>query len=164
VAAADPAVKDLQAIVALYNELDGGLDQQLSSARSRGDRSQMERIERKRRLNDQAFFVLAWGQLETAITEACRNVIRAGRSHADWRVRRIWELYDPDDRRLSGLRFEDSASLVLDRSTGKGGPFAMTVEHYAIRNQIAHGAFRPDRIDLSSVAQDFYAIEAALQP
>lgn len=136
-------MKELPAIVALYEELDGDLDRQRSSARMQGDQVQVERIERKQRQNDQAYFVLAWGQLETAITGACRDAIRKGRLHSDWRVRRTWNLYNPEDKRLSGLRFEDRASLVLDASVGEGSPFAMTAKYYALRNQIAHGTLSP---------------------
>ena len=37
-----------------------------------------------------------------------------------------------------------------------------TVQHYAIRNQIAHGDLRLERIDVSSVVEDFFLIQSSL--
>lgn len=38
----------------------------------------------------------------------------------------------------------------------------MTVKHYGIRNQIAHGRLQLTRIDVSAFVQDCYVIQAAL--
>ena len=59
--------------------------------------------------------MLAWGQLETDIDDACRDAIRHGQSHGEWRSRRAWSLYNPDDRRLSGLSFENRLTLVVPK-------------------------------------------------
>ena len=53
----------------------------------------------QQRLNEQACFVLAWGQLEAEIGEACRDAIRLGQSHDEWRHRRAWSLYDSENPR-----------------------------------------------------------------
>ena len=36
------------------------------------------------------------------------------------------------------------------------------MNYYAIRNQIAHGVLRPDRIDVANAAADFYIIDGGL--
>ncbi len=150
-------MKDLPAIAALYTEVDNFLD----SLRDAASRAPGDAIEQKLRINDQAYFVLAWGQLESAIDDACRRAIDKGRNQRDWRQRRSLSLYNPQDRRLSGLRFEDRAALVLNPET-EGREYALAMQHYNIRNQIAHGTLLPQRIDVTAVVEQFFVIQAAL--
>ncbi len=152
-----PSVKDLPAIAALYTEVDNFLD----SLRDPTSDAAGDVIEQKLRINDQAYFVLAWGQLESAIDDACRRAIDKGRSQRDWRQRRSWSLYNPEDRRLSGLRFEDRAALVLDPDA-EGREYSLAMQHYNIRNQIAHGTLLSQRIDVTAVVDQFFVIQAAL--
>ena len=147
-------------IAALYVEVDNMLDAIRAKAAS-DDRPAVQRIERKLRVNDQAYFVLAWGQIEEAIDGACRAAIRRGQALSGWRNRRAWMLYNPDEPRLSGLRFEDRAALVLERG-GTPNHFATAMRHYNVRNQIAHGTLLSERIDVSTVVQDFYLVQSSL--
>ena len=112
-------MSDLQAIAAVYEQV----DQQLQGLQEQS-------------INDQAYFVLAWGQLEADIEEACRDAIRDGQSHEDWRYRRAWSLYNPDDRRLSGLSFENRLTLVVEKGSDD---WKRTMQLYTVRNQIAPG-------------------------
>jgi hypothetical protein len=155
-------VQDLAALVALYSEIDAYFESLHAQAVAASDQAAVERVKIKQRLNDQAYFVLCWGQLEAEIDAACRAAIRSRKAHADWAVRRAWDLYNPDDKRLSGLSFEDRVALVVDRSGGPSNPWARIQHHYAIRNQIAHGRLWPDRIDVTSVVGEFYQIQGAL--
>jgi hypothetical protein len=156
-------VRDLPFIRAVYLEIDAELDTQLTAARASGDSAAVDRIESKQQINDQAYFVLCWGQLETAINEKCRSVIRKRRASGNWAVRRAWDLYDPDDDRLSGLSFEDRTALVVDRNAGRGSPWAMVMTYYALRNQIAHGRLLAKRIEVDEVVDDFFQIQGGLQ-
>ena len=150
-------MKDLPAIAALYTEVDNFLQGLRTPASTEGG----DVVEQKLRINDQAYFVLAWGQLESAIDDACRRAIERGRNQRDWRQRRPWSLYNPDDRRLSGLRFEHRAALVLDPDT-EGREYGLAMRHYSVRNQIAHGTVLPQRIDVTEVVEQFFVIQAAL--
>lgn len=150
-------MKDLQAIAAVYQQLDNFLES-LRAALDAGDEG-IDRLVQRQRINDQAYFVLAWGQLETEVDHACRKAIRRGQAHQDWRHRRAWSLHNPDDRRLSGLSFEERLALVLE----KGSKYwKRTVNYYALRNQIAHGTLRSQRIEVTSVVQEFYLIQSSL--
>ena len=114
----DPFVRDLQAIVAAYEQLDTHLEGRRSAAATgEGGR---DRIAQMQRINDQAYFVLAWGQFESSVEDACRDAIRSGQAQRDWKSSRVWSLYNPDDRRLSGLRFEDRLALVLEKGARIG--------------------------------------------
>jgi hypothetical protein len=156
-------VRDLPHIRALYLEIDAELEAKRSAASAGGDTNGISSIGVKQRINDQAYFVLCWGQLETAVDQVCRAAIRARQASGNWAVRRAWDLYNPDDDRLSGLSFERRAALVLDRNAKAGSPWAMVMRYYALRNQIAHGALQAQRIDVDQVTQDFFQIQAALQ-
>ena len=76
-----------------------------------------------------------------------------------WRYRRAWSLYNPDDRRLSGLSFENRVTLVLERGSRE---WKRTMQLYSVRNQIAHGTLLSERIDVSSEIQDFFRIRSSL--
>ena len=69
------------------------------------------------------------------------------------------ELYNPDDRRLAGLNIENRLTLVLRKGSND---WKRTIELYNVRNEIAHGALLSARIDIVSVIQDFYRIQASL--
>lgn len=97
--------------------------------------------------------------METDIDEACRDAIRHGQSHADWRIRRAWSLHNPDDRRLSGLSFENRLTLVLARGSDE---WRRTMQFYNVRNQIAHGTLLSERIDVSGEIQEFFCIQSSL--
>ena len=151
-------MKDLSKIEFLYNKLDLSLEQ----ARAGSSAADAARIEAEQILNDQAHFLLCWGQLELAVNEACRNAIRRRHTHADWQMRRGWDFYNPEDSRMSGLAFDNRVALVLDRAEGKARPYAKTMMHYETRNRIAHGKLRSTRIDMPTAIQDFYVIQSAL--
>ncbi len=156
-------MRDLPHIESIYVEVDGALDAQRTAAHADGDTAAVQRIESKQRINDQAYFVLCWGQLEMAIDDMCRNAIRRRQSSGNWAIRRAWDLYNPDDDRLSGLRFEHRTALVLDQKAGSNSPWAKTMSYYALRNQIAHGTLKAERIDIHEVVQEFFQIQSFLQ-
>ena len=152
-------MQDLPAIEALYKEIDATFERKRADAIAAGDAGQAEHAKAKQRLNDQAYFILCWGQIEGFIDGACRDAIRHGRQDRNWITRRAWYLYNPDDRRVSGLSFEDRAALVLDRD---GAAWARLIEYYNLRNQIAHGRLRSDRLDVVRIVADFYSIQGAV--
>lgn len=155
-------MNSLPQIVALYEEVDRGFDSDRQAALTSGDQVEARRIQQKQLLNDQAYFVLCWGQLEAEIDDACRATIARRQADQSWEMRRGFDFYDLNDRRLSGLPFERRAAIVLDRNGGKGCTWATMINYYGMRNSIAHGNLKATRIDLSRVTQDFYVIQGAL--
>jgi hypothetical protein len=155
-------VRNLPHIRAVYLQIDSDFEGQRTEAAAIGDDEAVNRIESKQRINDQAYFVLAWGQLETEIDDHCRQAIRNKVASGNWQIRRAWDLYNPDDDRMSGLGFEDRTALVLDRRAGPGSPWAKVTNYYSLRNQIAHGTLLARRIDVDFVVQEFFKIQGAL--
>lgn len=143
----------------MYESIDFHLQSLHDDLEKVGSESREEFFDNDQRINDQAYFVLAWGQLEADVDEACRDVIRSGQSQQDWRFRRIWSLYDPDSRRLSGLSFENRLSLVLNKNSAE---WKTTMKHYELRNRIAHGKLNSSRIDVVNVIEQFSYIIGAL--
>ncbi len=158
---ANTSVDNLQHIASLYQQVDNYLENSRDKAELTDDNTTNVggAIDRKQRINDQAYFVLAWGQLETDIKSACRNIIEHGQSHRDWRNRRVWTLYNLNDRRLSGLSFENRLTLVLEKGSKN---WKRTLQFYQLRNQIAHGKLLLKRIDVSAVIQEFFHIQSSL--
>ena len=152
-------MSDLRAIAGSYERIDGVLEELRERHDAAGETDERDRVAREQELNDQAWFVLAWGQLEAEIDEACRDAIRNGQSHDDWRNRRAWSLYNPDDRRLSGLSFENRLTLVLERGSGD---WRRTMQFYSVRNRIAHGTLLSESIDVSDEIREFLRIQASL--
>jgi hypothetical protein len=155
-------MNSLPQIVALYEKIDRAFDSDRQTALTSGDQVEAQRIEQKQLINDQAYFVLCWGQLEAEIDDACRATIARRQADQSWEMRRGFDFYDPQDKRLSGLPFERRAATVLDRNGGKGSPWAKVMNYYGMRNPIAHGNIKATRIDVSLVVQDFYVIQGAL--
>ena len=155
-------MKRLAQIAALYAQIDQIFQSERDDAMERSDSVAVVRVAEKQLLNDQAYFVLCWGQLETEVDDACRAAINRRTVSADWEMRRGFDIYDTDDKRLSGLPFDRRAAMVLDRRAGRGSPFAKLLNYYAIRNQIAHGKLLASRIDVTSDLADFFIIQAAI--
>ena len=147
---------DLEAIAALFQQVDNSLEDLREQHDAAGEADERDRVARQQRLNEQARFVLAWGQLEADIDDACRDAIRLGKSHEDWRHRRAWSVYDEDNPKLS---FRNRLTLVLDRSSDE---WKRTLELYQVRNQIAHGDLRHAGINLPTVIEDFHRIQSSL--
>lgn len=150
-------MKDLSRIVALYEEIDRRLDRERINAQ---EQVQAQRIGLKQLINDHAYYVLCWGQMEVEIDEVCRDVIRRRQSDANWEVRRGFDFYNPEDRRL--MTFDRRVAIVLDRGAGSGSPHGRVMKYYELRNRIAHGRLEATRIDVAAVVADFYSIQAEL--
>ena len=149
-------MRDLEAIAASFLQVDNSLEDLRDRHHAAGEAEERDRVARQQRLNEQAYFVLAWGQLEAEVGGACRNAIRLGKSHEDWRQRRAWSLYDSENPRLS---FRNRLMLVLDQTSDE---WRRTMELYDVRSQIAHGDLLSEGIDVSTVIEDFYRIQSSL--
>ena len=71
-------MRDLQAIATVYEQVDQELQTLRDTDEPAGGEPPPERAAQEQSINDQAYFVLAWGQLEADIEEACRDAIRDG--------------------------------------------------------------------------------------
>lgn len=138
------------------------LDLYLETLRLTSPVNQVAHVESAQALNDQAYFVLCWGQLETEINERCGDVIRAKQASPDWQSRRGWDRYNAGDLKSSGLSFEDRAAVVLDRLKPKPNNYGVLIQFYSTRNQIAHGKLLSQRLDVVDAIARFHLISAEI--
>ncbi len=155
-------MKLIPELLGCYGEIDNHLEAERVS--SGPDIARNKQIEQRQKINDQAYFVLCWGQLEAELNRSCREAIRKRSNNPDWTKRRAWDLYNPDDKRHSGLSFEERVSLVLDKQDNSGGEWKLVMKYYEQRNRIAHGGSHEHRIHLNSVIRDFYQIQSKIAP
>lgn len=153
-------MKDLAAITAVYSEFATTLDTQAAQAREAKNAVLVDRITHKRRINDSAYFILIWGQLEAEINRVAELAVRNRRSSIRWEDRRAWDAYDPENMRA---KFEDRAALVLDRLNVASDAYRRTIRYYGWRNGIAHGATLATGIDVPAIIGDLYQIAGELQ-
>ena len=69
-------MSDRQAVTAAYEQIEFEPRSLRDAEDGAGDEPPSDPVDEERRINDQAFFVLAWGQLEADIEESCRDAIR----------------------------------------------------------------------------------------
>ena len=84
-----------------------------------------------RQLNEQAYFVVLFAQLEQHVGDECRKLIDRKRASSDWEKRRAWEVVDRNQIPL----MQKVALLTRSGGTDYNSIHAM----YATRNAIAHG-------------------------
>ncbi len=148
---------NLEAITALFQKFDNYLEELREQHDMAGQDDERDLVERHQILNEQAFYVLAWGQLEASIDDACREAIELGKSHPDWRRRRTWRVFHKIG--LRRLSFENRLTLVLDRGSTE---YRDTLIHHEVRSQIAHGDLRSTIINLPIVIKEFRRIQSLL--
>ncbi len=112
-------MKDLPRIQAAYARIDAMIE----ATRINAAPQSALQIEARQVLNDQAYFVLRWGHLEIEIDDICRQVIRRRQNHLNRRVRRAWDLHDPNDKRLSGLRVPTGITASFGGLSLDGGDY-----------------------------------------
>ncbi len=154
-------MKELPAIESVYSELASSFERAGADAAIAGDGIEAGRIERKQRINDSAYFILAWGQLEAEINRVATAAVRTRRADIRWEVRRAWDAHDPDTMRA---KFEDRAALVLDRFNTTSDVYRRTIRYYGWRNEIAHGTNLATGIDVASIILDLYQIAGEITP
>ena len=93
-------MRDLEAIASSFLQVDNSLEDLRDRHHAAGEAEERDRVARQQRLNEQAHFVLAWGQLE---------------AEDEWR--RTMELYDVRNQIAHGdLRSEgiDVSTVIKD--------------------------------------------------
>ncbi len=149
-------------IMATHQAVENLLDAEVQAAATTGNSQSLANAKERQRLNGFAYFVLCWGQFEADIDDKCRNEIRKRRSHPHWPQRRGWDIYNPDEKRLSGLSFLDRVALLTDKSAGNGSAWADIFKLYQTRNLLAHGKLAVTEIDVQDVGRQMYQLQSEL--
>ena len=86
-----------------------------------------------RTINDQAYFVVIFAQLEAHVNEQWEKLVRRKRT-APWPRRRLWE--NIDLKQLERISFKDKVALLINKETDA---YKKIIQYSAIRNRLAHG-------------------------
>jgi hypothetical protein len=150
-------MRKLKEIWRAYQEVNTFLLQKEGAARSETTRAQWER---RRDMNDHAYFVVLFACFDDHVITLCSDVVTKKRSLRSWRQRRLWDTVDVDA--IERMPFKRRLALLLDK--GNAG-YRDANELYAIRNRIAHGTTA--QIGPMNVAlhyQDIARLWGALRP
>src|ERR1700677_3232798 len=90
---------DFTEILNAYVETDAYLGRKESNTRTPAG---MAKWVRRRRFNDQAYFLMLFAQLEQYIERQVSELVRRKRALAGWRGRRLWQ--DANLRRISFMQ------------------------------------------------------------
>ncbi|MBE7558310.1 hypothetical protein HS125_04955 [bacterium] len=127
-----------------------------SSARSAVQRA---RWSRKMILNDQAYFVMLFAQLEDRITGKCRALIKRKSATGKWGSRRSWQILDAHD--VERMPFTRRVALLLEKGTAD---YTEVCGFYRDRCAIAHGQLgKVSPINLPHVARKIQYLASKLQ-
>jgi hypothetical protein len=146
-----------QQIFAAYNEIDRFLTKEFDNALNSGNAARQATIRDFQRFNDNAYFVLLWGQLENEINQKFKTLVAAGQAHHDWKERR--KFYNIN---MDRTKFEDRLAFLVNRNAGSGSAWAMAIRYYDQRNKIAHGESDRSGISVTTVIGDLYQVQSAL--
>lgn len=120
---------DFAEILNAYIESDAYLGRREASTRTPGGSAKWVR---RRRFNDQAYFLMLFAQLEQHIDRQVTELLRGKRALAGWKDRRLWQ--DAEFRRL---KFMQKVSFVTER--GQAAYNRINVLYHDYRCAIAHG-------------------------
>ena len=109
-----------------------------------------------RRINDQAYFVILFAQLEEKIDASSESLVTKRAQGAGWSSRRPWDTFDP-----TRMSFKGRVSLLVDKRSTE---YAKIMKYYIIRCDLAHGIVYANMpIVIVTVAADFQALAAKLK-
>jgi hypothetical protein len=146
-------VKLFKAILRSHVEVDDHLDDRGSTARSPHGKLHWAQL---RVLNDHAYFLMLFAQLENHITVQCAKLVAAKKSTRSWRSRRLWDTTD-----LDNLSFMRKVALLTEKGHGI---YNKMYDYYQIRCEIAHGnSAGVGPILLPTLATDLLAVARHLR-
>lgn len=155
-------MKRLPEIAAAHALIDSWLEGLRQEAVEQGNSSKVDKIDERKKINDQAYFVLGWGQMETAVNGACLKAVKKWSHDSHRNKRRAWSIIEVSRSDKIRLSFEQRAELILDEKD-TAAHYKRLMQHYELRNRIAHGAAVADSIDFPAVIAEFNMIQGAFE-
>lgn len=134
-------MQHIASILDAFSFVDADFERQRAAAIDSGDCQKAFQIEELQRLNEQAYFILCWGQLEAGLRRTVRN--------------------RPQQERRNFARRSFGSKVEI--AFGKDSPESRwLMVHYRQRNRIAHGELLAEHLDLVNIVGDFCKILGAL--
>jgi UDP-2,3-diacylglucosamine pyrophosphatase LpxH len=115
--------------------------------------------QRRREINDQAYFLFMFSRLENRIREESAKLIqRKQGSISSWKQKAPWDVLpnQPND----GLKFKNRLALLTKKGASN---FNIVSDYYKERNSIAHGGNFKRPISMPTVIIDLKKLYKALK-
>jgi len=116
----------------IYFEIDQNLMEKELEANWKGWNRKEREIQKKRHLNDEAYFVMIFSRLEDRIKDLSDRLIERQRSLDSWAYRRSWEVLHDRGR----LNFMERVALLTEKGVQDYNTIS---DYFRERNNIAHG-------------------------
>lgn len=111
---------------------------------------------RKKQINDYAYFVLLFAQLEDYINEQCTKLINKKLTLGSWKNRRLW-----DEITVDRMHFMRRVALLTEKGHTL---YNKADKYYRLRCEIAHGDSSPGKlIHIPTVITDLKNLKTNLK-
>lgn len=122
-------------LVEQYNDIDNKYSFIEFEAMSKGWENKESKYQRKRALNDQAYFLFMFTRLEDRIRqESSALITKKQNSIHSWKQRASWDILPSSAR--DGIPFKKRLALLIEKGSQD---YNLTLNYYRERNSIAHG-------------------------
>jgi len=141
-------MKIVEELSVLYVEIETDLSVRQFNASTHGYVRKDLELQRKRQLNDEAYFLYLFSRLEDHIREQSSQLITDKQTNLrNWRKRAVWDIL-PKDKDSDRFYFMNRVAIL----TEKGGRHYNQVKtYYEERNNIAHGGTFSTSINMFDV-------------
>lgn len=141
----------------LYNEIDQSLTKKELEARRRRHSRKEQFYQKRRELNDQAFFLYMFTRLEDHIrVESIALIEHQYNTLTNWANKRVWDILYP--RREDGITFMNRVGLLV--AVGQAH-YNKINTYYKQRNKVAHGGLAT--ISMPTVISDMKVLYKAVK-
>ena len=133
---------------AQYSEIDNQYSSIELDARSKGYPEKELQYRRKRKLNDQAYFLFMFTRLEDKIRQQSSALIsKKQASISSWEERAVWDMLSSDN-----IHFKKRLMLLFEKGRND---YELIISYYKERNSIAHGGNFTSPINMPLVIIEF---------
>jgi len=150
-----------------YNEIEEWYSSLQFQTVRRGCATEATEYQKRRKINDQAYFLFMFTRLEDRIREESAKLIRREKgSISSWKQRAPWDILDSqlEKRKKTqfhqGLNFKTCLALLTEKGASD---FNLVLCYYEERNSIAHGGNFTKPISVPTVASELKRLYEVLK-
>lgn len=131
----------------LFNEIDNRYSSIEFEARTKGWSKKEQKYQRKRELNDQAYFLFMFSRLEDRIrSQSAALITKKQTSLQSWRQRAAWDILPSSSS--DNYPFKKRLALLTEKGASD---YNLITDYYKERNSIAHGGSFTRAISMPTV-------------
>lgn len=144
---------------AQYEEIDNQYSSAEFEARTKGWSKKEQQYQKKRKLNDQAYFLFMFSRLEDHIKiQSASLITKKQTSIQSWRQRAAWDIIPSISRRDYPLI--NRLALLTEKG---GTDYNLVLDYYKERNAIAHGGSFTRSISMPTVITELKRLYLVLK-